>query len=78
MICIINGVAMKKNRVHLVIKGQVQGVFYRASTQDTAIKFSLKGWVRNLPDGSVEVIFEGQTERVKEVFPYLRCCLPPF
>ncbi len=60
------GVIMKKSRAHLVIKGLVQGVFYRASTQETAVNLGLKGWVRNLPDGSVEAIFEGPAERVKE------------
>ena len=57
---------MEKSRAHLVIKGLVQGVFYRASTQETAVTLGLKGWVRNLPDGSVEAIFEGPTEKVKE------------
>jgi acylphosphatase len=50
---------MKKGRVHLIIHGFVQGVFYRASTCDTAMKLGLKGWVRNLPDGNVEAVFEG-------------------
>ncbi|HDH33920.1 MAG TPA: acylphosphatase [Nitrospirae bacterium] len=55
---------MEQSRVHLVIKGRVQGVFYRASTQATAINLGLKGWVRNLPDGSVEAVFEGPTENI--------------
>ena len=57
---------MEKSRAHLVIKGRVQGVFYRASTQETAINLGLKGWVRNLPDGNVEAVFEGAAEKVKE------------
>lgn len=57
---------MEKSRAHLVIKGRVQGVFYRASTQETAISLGLKGWVRNLADGSVEAIFEGPADSVKE------------
>ena len=57
---------MEKSRAHLVIKGLVQGVFYRASTQETAMNLGLKGWVRNLPDGSVEAVFEGPAEKVKE------------
>jgi acylphosphatase len=57
---------MKKGRAHLIIRGLVQGVFYRASTQETAVRLGLKGWVRNMPDGSVEAVFEGPVENVKQ------------
>ncbi|MBI5050502.1 MAG: acylphosphatase [Nitrospirae bacterium] len=50
---------MEKGRVHVFIRGYVQGVFFRASTKDIADGMGLTGWVRNLPDGSVEVMFEG-------------------
>lgn len=63
---------MEQSRAHLVIKGLVQGVFYRASTQETAINLGLNGWVRNLPDGSVEAIFEGPAEKVKEAVKWCR------
>lgn len=46
---------MQFARVHLVVKGRVQGVFYRAFARDIATQLGLKGWVRNLPDGNVEV-----------------------
>ena len=46
-------------RVHVVIEGRVQGVFFRASTRDEARARGLGGWVRNLPDGRVEALFEG-------------------
>lgn len=48
-----------RRRVHFVVYGLVQGVFYRASTRDEAARRGLTGWVRNLPDGSVECVAEG-------------------
>jgi len=47
--------------IHVYIKGRVQGVFFRAETQRTARKLKLTGWVRNMPDGRVEALFEGET-----------------
>lgn len=47
-------------RLHLVVSGLVQGVFYRQSTADAAAALGLRGWVRNLPDGRVEVLAEGE------------------
>jgi acylphosphatase len=49
-----------KGRVHLLIRGQVQGVFYRATTCERACRLGLTGWVRNLPDGRVEIVAEGE------------------
>jgi acylphosphatase len=46
---------MQLARAHLLIKGRVQGVFYRAFARDIATQLGLRGWVRNLSDGSVEV-----------------------
>ncbi|MDO8282894.1 MAG: acylphosphatase [Thermodesulfovibrionia bacterium] len=57
---------MKKSAVRVHIKGLVQGVFFRAATKETADKLGLEGWVRNLPDGSVEAIFEGEHDSVKK------------
>jgi acylphosphatase len=50
---------VEKGRVHLLIDGRVQGVFYRAFTRELAQGLGLKGWVRNLRNGRVEVLFEG-------------------
>ncbi len=54
-------------RVHVYISGRVQGVFYRAYTKDQAEKLGVKGWVRNLPDGRVEAVFEGPDDVVDEM-----------
>ena len=53
-----------KEAVHVFVSGVVQGVFYRSWTKDTADELGLKGWVRNLPDGRVEAVFEGDTKAV--------------
>jgi len=49
----------EKARVHVLIEGRVQGVFFRAATRDEARALGLAGWVRNLADGRVEALFEG-------------------
>jgi len=68
---------MSDIRVHLIISGRVQGVFYRHNTMKKAVELELKGWVKNLPDGNVEAIFEGIPKRVHEM---IRWCHmgPPF
>lgn len=57
---------MSYSRVRLKIYGRVQGVFFRASTLDKANELSLFGWVRNNPDGSVEVVAEGVMEDIEK------------
>ena len=52
----------EKARLHVLIKGRVQGVCFRAYTRDEALARGLSGWVRNLPDGRVEALFEGERE----------------
>jgi len=56
---------MAPKRVHVYISGRVQGVFFRAYTKKEADRLGLKGWVRNLPDGRVEAVFEGDEEAVE-------------
>ena len=52
-------------RAHIFIEGRVQGVFFRSETLSVARQYHLTGWVRNLPDGRVEAIFEGTEEGVE-------------
>ncbi len=63
---------MEKSRVHLLIRGYVHGVFFRASTQDMAYSFDLHGWVTNVPDGSVEAVFEGPADEVEKAVQWCR------
>jgi len=57
---------MASKRLHLVVKGRVQGVFFRASTQREARRLGLTGWVSNRRDGSVEVLAEGGEDELRE------------
>ncbi|MCA1813799.1 MAG: acylphosphatase [Halobacteriales archaeon] len=59
-------------RLHCWVAGKVQGVSYRASTQQHAGKLALRGWVRNLADGRVECVLEGPGERVEQMVAWLR------
>lgn len=52
-------------RAHVLVSGVVQGVSYRYSTLNQARYLSVNGWVRNLPDGRVEAVFEGNREAVE-------------
>jgi acylphosphatase len=57
---------MEMARVHLFINGRVQGVFYRAFTREIAHRLRLSGWSKNLRDGRVEAIFEGEKRAIEE------------
>jgi len=59
-----------KTRVHVFVSGRVQGVFFRQKTKQQAESFGVTGWVRNLPDGRVEAVFEGDEEAVKALVEY--------
>lgn len=59
-----------KKRAHVFISGKVQGVFFRATTRDEANKRDIGGWVKNLSDGRVEAVFEGEEEKVEEMIEF--------
>jgi acylphosphatase len=54
------------------VRGRVQGVFFRAETRARAESLGLAGWVRNASDGSVEAVFEGESERVDSMVEWCR------
>jgi acylphosphatase len=54
-------------RAHIWISGKVQGVFYRDNTQRWASSLGLSGWVKNLPDGRVEVLVEGEKDSIESL-----------
>ncbi|ELZ82230.1 acylphosphatase [Haloferax larsenii JCM 13917] len=56
-----------RTRAHVYVSGHVQGVYYRATTRDTARDLGVDGWVKNLSDGRVEAVFEGPRDDVEEM-----------
>jgi acylphosphatase len=54
-------------RAHVYVSGQVQVVFVRDSAREKAEQLGLAGWVRNIPDGRVEALFEGPSKKVREM-----------
>jgi acylphosphatase len=56
----------------VVVRGLVQGVFFRVSCRDEAERRKVSGWVRNEPDGSVRALFEGPADAVEEMVAWCR------
>lgn len=61
-----------KVRAHVYVSGLVQGVFFRHETRKRASLLGVSGWVRNLPDGRVEALFEGDKEKVDGMLEFCR------
>ncbi len=61
---------MNKVRAHVIIRGFVQGVAFRYYTWRLARSLGVKGWVRNNPDGTVEAVFEGDEDAVREMLKF--------
>lgn len=66
-----------RKRYHVWISGRVQGVYFRANTMKQASSLGLTGWVQNLADGRVEVIFEGDTIAADAMLNWCRTGTPP-
>ncbi|MEW6335113.1 MAG: acylphosphatase [Thermodesulfobacteriota bacterium] len=64
-------------RYHVRIRGRVQGVFFRANTHAKASSLGLGGWVRNMPDGRVEAVFEGEEAAAEAMRQWCRTGTPP-
>jgi len=63
---------MGKKRIRLLISGRVQGVFFRDNTRKKAKEFGLKGWVKNLENGQVEIVAEGQEEDIESLIQWAK------
>lgn len=63
---------MTKIRAKVIISGRVQGVNYRNETQRTARRNQVTGWVKNLPDGNVAAVFEGEEQAVRDTIDWCR------
>ncbi|MDG6257146.1 MAG: acylphosphatase [Methanomicrobiaceae archaeon] len=65
-------IAAAKRRAHVWVSGRVQGVYFRDATRESAERFGVAGWVRNLPDGRVEAVFEGDPGAVDRIVEFCR------
>lgn len=61
---------MANVRARIIVEGRVQGVFFRAHTQEMADRLKLKGWVKNRRDGRVEALFEGDQDNVEQMIQW--------
>jgi acylphosphatase len=61
-----------KAKVRVLVSGRVQGVFFRAATARTAVANHVTGWVRNLPSGQVEAVFEGEKTDVETLVEFCK------
>ncbi|MDQ3935647.1 MAG: acylphosphatase [Actinomycetota bacterium] len=61
-----------RERTRVVVRGNVQGVFFRDSTREEAERRGVSGWVKNRPDGAVEAVFEGEPDAVRALVSFCR------
>lgn len=62
----------EKIRAHIFVSGRVQGVFFRDNTRQKAEELGVSGWVKNLADGRVEAVFEGEKEKVESLIEWAK------
>ena len=60
------------SEARVVVSGMVQGVYFRASTKDAAVRWGVRGYVRNLHDGRVEAVLQGDRDAVESVVAFMR------
>jgi len=58
--------------IHLIIKGKVQGVFFRATAKDVADELNIKGWVKNTREGNVEITASGNKEHLDQFIQWCK------
>jgi acylphosphatase len=61
---------MARLRIHIFVEGKVQGVSFRSQTQKEALKHYVTGWVKNLSDGRVEAVFQGDEENLGKIITW--------
>ena len=62
---------------HILVEGKVQGVFFRDNTRSKAMHYCLTGWVKNLPNGSVETMIRGEEDNITKMLLWLKQGSPP-
>jgi len=67
-ICESFGQAMALKQLQLLVRGRVQGVYFRASTQREARRLGITGWVKNRADGTIEIVAEGEEVSIRELY----------
>jgi len=63
---------LKLARAHVIVSGDVQGISFRYYTKEKAKNLEIRGWVRNLPTGEVEAVFEGFEDRINEMIEWCK------
>ncbi|MBI3035969.1 acylphosphatase [Candidatus Woesearchaeota archaeon] len=58
--------------MHIIVSGRVQGVFFRANVRNKANEFGLKGYAKNLENGDVEVVAQGNEDKLKELVDFIK------
>lgn len=61
-----------KVQIKIIVKGIVQGVFYRARTRETAIALGICGWVKNMPDKTVHALLQGEPDAISQMIAWCK------